>query len=138
MLEHVRAIGIVALVRSLCLELPLGIYILLVAARWGESGFPAWWPSFSQGAKPLPGDRLAFLLFGAALLALALVRLAHAVSSLQVREIGRRLGLLLAGVDFLTPITLPLAFWSLVAYRHPETREFFRERRLRRRSAAIH
>jgi hypothetical protein len=128
MVEHVRRIGMVSLARAI-LELVLGAYLLLVATRWGGEGWPVWWPTYHHGAKPLSGDRAAFYAGGALLVVFALLRSIQAVLSLRVRDWGRRVGLWLAIFDFATPVTLPLAFWSLVVYRHPDTRDYFRRRR---------
>ncbi|MBN1441270.1 MAG: hypothetical protein JXA90_01110 [Planctomycetes bacterium] len=168
MVEHVRALGIVSLVRSL-LELTFGIYLLILVAIWatpaspedvliersasrGEAGGletasvwmermldqlglgPAWiwvetrFARLHPTGEPEPGDRLAFGILGGALLLFGGLRIAQSFGALLVRERARKLGLFLAIFDFLTPVTLPLAFWSLVVYRHPDTRDHFTRR----------
>jgi hypothetical protein len=56
------------------------------------------------------------------------IRCAQALFSLRAVEWGRRLGLILACVDFVTPVTLPIALWGLIIYRHPDTRDYFQRK----------
>ena len=59
---------------------------------------------------------------------LAVIRGIQAISTLAAANWARRVGMLLAIIDFATPITLPFGFWTLVVYRKPETREYFKRR----------
>ena len=128
--EHVRAIFAVSMLRS-ALEAFGGIWVLLVAWRWGADlgdGLGRLVPTFHTGARPLPGDRAGFVILGALLVVIGVARFCQSLGSHQCKEWARRLGQGLAILDFATPITLPLGLWHLLVYRHPETRERFRER----------
>lgn len=126
MIEHVRVLGAVLFVRALA-EIGLGLYLVLVS-RMGSAA-SRW---LRLHAVPEPGDLEVFLALGAFLLLLASARLVQATCSLLTLEWGRRAGIFLALFDFVTPVTLVLAFWALVVYRHPETRDCFQRHRLRR------
>lgn len=135
MVEHIRALGIVSLLRSF-VELCLGVYLIAVAIVWRTMLFSFEEPAgglqgfldrlvFLKG-EPQPGDREIFLIAGIVLVVLFLVRLLQSICSLLTKEWARKAGLCLAVIDFATPITLPMAFWSLVVYGHPESRDYFR------------
>jgi hypothetical protein len=153
MAEHVRALGTVSLMRA-ALELLLGAYLIIVVNRWrypeeigsvlarkasagatvqwvdrAEAWLEARFATLSRGSKPEPTDRLTFGLLGGLMVTFGVARLIQSTFSLLGREWSRSAGLFLALFDFLTPITLPLAFWSFVVYRHPETRDHFSRRR---------
>ncbi|MEM7234120.1 MAG: hypothetical protein AAF517_18225 [Planctomycetota bacterium] len=120
MAEHVRAIGIVSILRSL-VEQGLGGYLLATAYLWkAGSGF------FELRGVPDSADRTTFFAVGLFLCLLSMVRFVQAVQSLRVRDWARRLGLWLGSIDFILPITLPFALWSFVVYRHNDTRDYFR------------
>lgn len=142
MSDHVRAIGIVSLLRAIA-ELLFGGYLLAVVARWsvpaltlgegGEGRDLLWWfrerfATLHPSSTPESGDQTAFLVLGAVLLTFGLVRVAQSLSTLLAHSWARRAGLVLAAFDFVLPVTLPLAFWGLVVYRHPDTRDYFRGR----------
>ncbi|HLU47858.1 MAG TPA: hypothetical protein VK116_07230 [Planctomycetota bacterium] len=120
MIEHVRALGVVSLVRAL-LEAAFGIYVLKLASVWSRGeGF------FLLHGAPEDGDRGFFLGLAIVLLVAATVRAAQAIASFLLREWSRRVGIALGILDVVLPITLPVALWSFVVYRHPETRDRFR------------
>ncbi|MCZ6793659.1 MAG: hypothetical protein O7J95_08615 [Planctomycetota bacterium] len=121
MVEHIRALGVVSVVRSI-LELLLGVYLLVLWQRWAPG-----YDLFYLKGTPEAGDREVVLVIGVALVGFAMVRAVQSLFSLYAFNWARRLGLVLAVFDFATPITLPLAFWSLVVYLHPETRDHFQK-----------
>jgi hypothetical protein len=129
MIEHLRALGFVSLLRAL-VELGLGAYLILVVVNWEVTApnWPTWPPARHADAEPLGGDRTAFLAFGAVLPFFCAVRSAQALCALTGRRWARRAGIVLAVLDLATPITLPFALWGLVVYRHPETRDYFARR----------
>jgi hypothetical protein len=130
MIEHLSAIFVVSVLRAV-VEAALGAYILLVSWRWEATWAEGWLqyvPGVRPGAQPLPGDRGAFVAIACVLLVLGAVRFVQALHAFLRREFARRFGQALAIVDFLTPLTLPLGLWCLIVYRHPDTRDFFRNR----------
>jgi hypothetical protein len=130
MREHVRAIFVVSIVRSI-LEAVGGVWVLLVAWRWGESagtGLSALVPGHHPDARPAVGDREAFVILGCVLILFGVARFVQSLNSLFVKEWARKFGQVLAIVDFFTPLTLPLGLWALLVYRHPDTRDHFRQR----------
>ena len=124
MQRHLRAIFCLSVFRIL-VELVLGAWITLVALVWdGENG-PSFL-SYHSTARPESGDREAFFILGGGLVLLGLIRLAQALGAVRLYSWARGLGLGLGGLDFLTPLTLPLGLWALLVYRHPDTRRIFR------------
>ena len=130
MSEHVRAIFVVSIVRSV-LESVGGVWVLLVAWRWSEpagSGLSAFVPGHHPDARPEVGDREAFVILGCILILLGVARFVQSLNSLLVREWARKFGQVLAIADLFTPLTLPLGLWAFLVYRHPDTRDHFRKR----------
>ena len=129
MIEHLRAIFVVSVVRSVIEGLG-GIYVLLVAWRWGEAFDDGSWarfiPTYHSEAKALPGDRTGFVVLGLLLLIFGVLRFSQSLSAFVYKEWARRSGQILAIFDFLTPFTLPLGLWALIVYRHPDTFDHFR------------
>jgi hypothetical protein len=123
MVHHLVPFGVASLGRVVA-EVLLGGLLLLVARNWDSGG----WFSIHPGAKPVPGDREAFYALGALLVAVAVIRCVQAICSLKTMEWGRRLGMILACVDFVTPVTMPFAIWGLIIYRHPDTRDYFQRK----------
>ena len=152
MMEHVRALGIVSLVRSV-LELLAGLYLLLVVSIWSGPVYPDailspgasrqeepvfveaitnWFGNrfarLHPSGEPEPGDQMALGIIGGLLVLFGGLRSVQSFCTLLVKDWARKIGLFLAVFDFVTPVTLPLAFWSIVVYRHPETRDYFTRR----------
>ena len=131
MSEHIRAVFVVSILRSI-IELLGGVWVLLVSWSWSSparDGLARLVPGHHPDARPVGGDREAFVILGCALILLGVARFVQSLSSLRVKEWARRFGQVLAILDFVTPLTLPLGLWALLVYRHPDTRDHFRERR---------
>lgn len=137
MVAQLLVLGWVSACRAL-IELLVGAYVLAVASVWtsglaesasGGNGTTFTFLSVKTDDRPAPFDRTGIAILGAILVVLAILRFAQSISSLRVKEWARRLGLFLAIVDFVTPLTLLFALWSLVVYRHPDVREHFRAAR---------
>ena len=126
MIDHIRVLSVVLLVRAF-IEGLAGTYLVLMAAEWSAAS--GW---LRLRGKPEPGDQEVFRAIGIALIVIGCLRLVQAIGSLRVREWARKAGLVLAALDFLTPVTLPFAFWALVVYRNQETRDYFRTHGRRR------
>ena len=130
MADYVRVTFVVSVVRSF-LEIIAGIWVLLVVAQWQPwtDGFGGFRIGFHPEARPDGGDKTAFTVLGAALLAFGVVRFVQALNVFRAREWSRRATIVLAAFDFLTPVTLPLGLWYLKVYRHPDTKDHFRKGR---------
>ena len=125
MAAHVLAITIASLVRAL-LEFGVGLYTLSVCAGWdGADASAQGWFQYHSGAEPIPGDRLALTILGCCLVAIGAVRLFHALGAFSKREWARKIGVFLAVLDIITPITIFFALWGWIVWRHPETRDLF-------------
>ena len=122
-MQSLSIIYLVSLIRVLA-DFALGIWISLVALGWDGEGFLA----YHHTARPEAGDRGAFYILGGALLLLGLLRLVQVAGAFGTRSWARVLGQWLGWLDFLTPLTLPLGLWALQVYRHPDTRQVFRQR----------
>ncbi len=145
--EHIKALGVVSLLRSI-VEILLGSYLIAVINRWSHPasnhnssfheeeswlvGLERWWANhfatLHPNATPEPGDWWFLLVLGLLFVLFGLFRLVQSSGSLLAFGWARKLGLVLAAFDFVTPITLPLAFWSFVVYRHHDTRDYFSRR----------
>ena len=130
MVEHLRALGIVSLIRAL-IEGAIGSYLLQFAAVWstGPGRFLR-----LQGV-PEPGDREVFFAIGTVIVLFAALRFVQSIACLWSVRWSRRFGILLAVFDFALPFTLPFGLWGIAIYRHPETIDHFvRHQRRSRRS----
>lgn len=138
MLEHVKVLGILGIVRSL-LAAAFGLALLLKAPSvslfdYGKNRFELESPIYDeQDGAILSFDKTAFLVVGVVCVALALARLTQGVGALFCRRWARRFGLGLACFDIfnlpLFPLSTALGLYALVVYRKEETVERFEARR---------
>jgi hypothetical protein len=121
MLEHVKVLGWVGIIRAL-LGACLGGFFIFKSTRLSLSATPEW-------LDPTPG---LLQLLGGLCVALAMLRLAQGIGALRVWTWARAAGLILGAFDLsnllLFPVSTALGLYALVVYRHPETVERFRWR----------
>ncbi len=139
MFEHVRALGILGIVRSI-LAAGIGLALLwksqdVTLQEYAKNRFELEAPVYNTEDRAiLSFDRNAFAAVGVVCLGLAIVRLAQAVGALFWRGWARRLGLGLACFDVfnlaLFPVSTALGLYGLVVYRKAETAERFAARRV--------
>ena len=116
MLEHVKALGWIAIIRALIAAL-CGSFLLYKAEYFGGK----------SGAEPW--DTLGFQVVGAVLVAFAPIRIIQGVGALRGSSWALPFGLVLSGIDLINllgfPVLTAFGLYGLVVYRNAETREHF-------------
>lgn len=117
--DHVRALGVIGIVRAL-LGVALGCWLLLEASSLAAESYD---PRVAEGTVRF--DRTAFQVLGGLALVVAPFRAIQGVLALARRPLARPLGLGLATLDVLNlclfPLSTALGLYGLVVYLNAET-----------------
>lgn len=128
--EHVRALGIIGIVRS-AIALTFGLWLLAKAQSLEPSDYGIPLPSM----ETLLADQLTFRIVGIAMLVLAPVWAVQAILALTRKPLARRFGTGIALFDLVNlvffPLSTALGLYGLVVYHHPDTALHLRDLRPR-------